>query len=834
MIENPVEPARCIVVGIGASAGGLKALESFFAVLPAKTGKAYVVVMHLSPDHPSHVAELLHRVTEVPVVQIESEMVVVADHVYVIPPGKCLKLEGMSLILEEQPVLRGARLSIDPFFESLARSVGKRAVGIIFSGSGRDGSEGLRAIKDNGGLTIVQTPDSAEFRDMPINAISTCTPDFILDPDKMLCALLSRGPDGLAGVEDIEDEKPSHFEKAILEQVLRRTGRDFSMYKMSTIGRRIQRRLAFLGVTSHQVYLELLENNPAEARALVADFLIGVTTFFRDVECFQALEQLLRNEITKKLVAGVPVRIWVPGCSTGEEAYSIAMLCKETLSSNPRHAQIQIFATDLDANAIKVGRTAVYSHSIAETVSASRCDEFFVRTDDGYQVKREIREMVVFAVHDIVKDPPYLNLDLISCRNLFIYLESELQKKLLPVFHRCLNKEGILFLGHSEGVGIASSLFSIIDNEARLFRRKDQPDANSKFVTFYGFAKKSPVDSAISQAAGMERNEQQELAYIKTIAETVLPPSMLVRGNGDIVFIQKRAEIFLSPKRGNLNINLLNDAHLKLRRDLGACLKKACNTRIEAVQSNVRVEIAGKQRTLTLRVKPVPGLALEDRLYVVTFVNARKSSATRVPSVKGKTIKGLALELAETKKVLQQTIDELEKSYEEHQEVSEQSQSSSEEMQSTNEELETTKEEFQSLNEELTTVNAELQLRIDEFTSTENDLTNLLASVDLGIIFLDLELRIRRFTPKMTKIIRIINIDVGRHITDIVSNVGDLNIAESVHEVLETLTRKEVEVKDKSGAWFLMRIVPYRTLTNMIDGVVISFADISTQKAEQN
>jgi two-component system CheB/CheR fusion protein len=837
------------IVGIGASAGGLAAFEAFFSGMPADTdpGMAFVLVQHLAPDHKSILTDLIRRYTRMQVFEVEDGMEINPNCAYIIPPNRDMAFLNGTLQLLEPSAPRGQRLPIDFFFRSLAHDQRERAICIVLSGTGSDGTLGVRAIKGEGGMVMAQNPDSTEYDGMPRSAIATGLVDYELPPAEMPAQLISYVAHAFGNPlrpASAPAPKAENALKKIFILLRAQTGHNFSQYKPSTINRRIERRMAVHQIETLDGYVKYLQQIPAEVEVLFRDLLIGVTSFFRDPEAFKALEE----QAIPKLFAGKPaggvVRVWSTGCSTGEEAYSIAILLQERLEALKQSYKVQIFATDIDSQAIVTGRAGLYPASIAADISPERLARFFVAESDGgaYRIHKSIRDILVFSEQDVIKDPPFSKLDLISCRNLLIYMSGDLQKKLIPLFHYALNPGGMLFLGTSETVGEFGDLFSALDRKSKLYQRKQDFHSAQRAAMGMLFppimAKEEAVPRAAGKAAGLKKLPLRELTE-QVILQQVAPAGALVNGHGDILYLHGRTGMYLEPAPGEAGVNnILKMAREGLQRDLTTALHKAAGTKEIVRCPGLRVKTNGDQTAVNLTVRPVapgPATALEAPLYLVILEEAPPldlvSSDQSSDADADARIESLKQELRTKDEYLQTTNEELETSNEELKSSNEEMQSINEEMQSTNEELETSKEELQSVNEELATVNAELQTKVSDLTRANNDMNNLLAGTGIGTVFVDHRLRILRFTPTATRIINLIHSDVGRPVGHIVSNlVGYDRLLEDVQAVLDSLIPKEVEVQIQAGAWYIMRILPYRTLANVIEGAVITFVDITEMK----
>ena len=846
--EGPAFP----IVGIGASAGGLGAFEAFFSAMPSDNdpGMAFVLVQHLAPDHKSLLSDFVQRYTKMRVFEVEDGMTVEPNCVYIIPPNRDMAFLNGTLQLLEPSAPRGARLAIDFFFRSLAQDLNERAIGIILSGTGSDGTLGVRAIKGEGGMIMAQNPESTEYDGMPRSAIATGLVDYILPPAEMPAQLIAYVAQafGKLPLPAAPAAPPAESTMKKVFVLLRvETGHDFSQYKQNTIARRIERRMAVHQVERLEEYVRLLQQDSAEVRALFRDLLIGVTNFFRDPAAFTALGE----QAIPKLFAGKPqestIRIWVAGCSTGEEAYSIAILLQEHLQAVKQSFKIQVFATDIDRQAIDQARTGVYPASIAADVSPERLAQFFTQEPDGtaYRIQKTIRDMLIFSEQDVIKDPPFSRVDLISCRNLLIYMGVELQKKLIPLFHYALSPGGILFLGTSETVGEYAHLFGTLDRHAKLFYRKeDIPGADRPAVgSLVLQPSEDGVRRAHATASGLGKSPHRELVERKLL-EQYAPATVLVDERGEILYIHGQTGKYLEPAPGEAGMNIVNMAREGLRRALAAVLQKVM-VRKEAIrESSLQVKTNGDFTTIHLTVQPLATGNAAAKLFLVVFEDvppaepgrpvdaaAAAEGANVPPSEQDARIAALRQELRAKEERLQSTNEELETTNEELKSSNEEMQSVNEELRSTNEELETAKEELQSVNEELATVNSELQQKVADLSRANNDMNNLMAGTGIGTIFVDHRLRILRFTPAVTQVINLILTDVGRPVSHIVSNlVGYDRLAEDVQTVLNDLIPKEVQVQTKAGALYELRIRPYRTLENVIEGAVITFLEITRKK----
>lgn len=849
------------IVGIGASAGGLGAFEAFFSGMPADTdpGMAFVLVQHLAPDHKSMLTDLIKRYTRMQVYEVEDGMVVKPNCTYIIPPNRDMAFLNGTLQLMEPTSPRGQRTPIDYFFRTLAQDRHEQAICIILSGTGSDGTLGLRAVKGEGGMVMAQNPASTEYDGMPRSAIDTGLVDYELPPAEMPAQLIAYVAHAFGNPPRPATPPTMKAESALKKifVILRaQTGHDFSQYKSSTVNRRIERRMAVHQVGTLEDYIKYLQQTPAEVDLLFRDLLIGVTSFFRDAQAFKALDETVLPKLFADKPVGSVIRVWSPGCSTGEEAYSIAILLQERISALKQSYQVQIFGTDIDSQAIVTARAGLYPASIAADISPERLARFFVAESNGgtYRIHKTIRDILVFSEQDVIKDPPFSKLDLISCRNLLIYMGGELQKKLIPLFHYALNPGGYLFLGTSETVGEYGDLFTTLDRKAKLYHRKDdfhsaRHGARSRFLP-----PMTTLDPTLPRLPGRKPfSEKLPLRALteQTLLQQFAPAGALVNGQGDIFYLHGRTGTFLEPAPGEAGVNnILKMARDGLRRQLSVDLLRTVATKEIVRTEGLRVKTNGDFTTVNLTIRPVTvgsGVSPDATLYLVTLEPApqiareqappaAETAETLGPDADAATrIAALKQELQAKEEFLRTSNEELETSNEELKSSNEELQSMNEELQSTNEELETSKEELQSVNEELATVNAELQNKVADLSQANNDMNNLLAGTGIGTVFVDFELRIRRFTPAATQIINLIASDVGRPVGHIVSNlVGYDCLVEDVQNVLDTLVSKEAEVQTKLGKWYTLRIQPYRTLDNVIEGAVVTFADITEVKRTQN
>jgi len=839
----PVTTPSFPIVGIGASAGGLEAFDQFFTHMPPDTGMAFVLIQHLDPKHKSILSELVRRYTRMPVREVEDGMSVEPNSVYVIPPNRNMAILHRKLHLLEQSDISGLRTPIDFFFRSLAEDLKDKAICIVLSGTGTEGAMGLRAVKGEGGMAMAQDAESAKYDGMPRSAIGTGLVDYILPPEKMadqLIRYVRHATGDVSAITTDAADKDGGLLQKIFILIRSQTGHDFSYYKQNTILRRIERRMAVNQISGLPAYVRYMQDDPREAVILFKELLIGVTNFFRDKEAFEALRNKVIPRLFENRSPDNPLRIWVPGCSTGEEAYSIAILCQDFMGTEGKNLSVQMFATDIDNAAIESARLGLYPNSIAADVPPDYLARFFARENGSFRMKKEIRDKVVFALQNVITDPPFSKIDLISCRNLLIYLGPELQKRVLPLFHYSLKKEGFLFLGTSETIGEFSDYFSIVDRKGKLFKRKETNLVRGDLLDFHApTTTDRRVDAQVLRHVGPMRATNYREVAERIIRESYGPTGVIINEKSEVLYIHGRAGKYLEPPSGEFTGDLLAMAREGLRLELATAIRKVSVLKTEIRTPHIRVKTNGEDQLINLVIKPISQPpSLEGTLLVIFEDLPSEDKAGLQPTTDESIdtepfprIQQLEQELRSTKEYLQTTIEELETANEELKSTNEELQSSNEELQSTNEELETSKEELQSINEELTTVNSELQQKIDQLSKTSSDLNNLLSSTQIGTIFLDMGLNIQRFTPTMSDIINLIPTDVGRPISHIVTKMGYQGLVEDAKGVLKTLVPREMEIQTEDDRWFLMRILPYRTIENMIDGVVITFVD-TTQRRE--
>ncbi len=830
------------IVCIGASAGGLGALEKFFTRMPPDSGMAFVVVTHLDPTHESLLTELLTKYTRMKCPKVEEDMVIEPNCVYVIPPNRTLKIQDGSLHLNKPVEPRGMRHPIDLFLRSLALDQAEHAVCVILSGTGTDGTIGLRVVKEEGGLVVVQEEVSAQYPGMPGSAIRTGLVDLILSVEEIPAKLvefskhsvaLNRSAKPLASQQGICDLLPKIF-----KELRNRTGQDFSAYKKNTVIRRIERRMAFQGIDQGSDYCHHLHESPAEAEALFRDLLIGVTSFFRDPKAFDALSRQVLTGLVESKQANEPIRVWVAGCGTGEEAYSIAILLQEHLAASNQNHPVQIFATDLDRTSIDTARAGIYPDSISADVSTERLRQFFKKLDNSYQVSSQIRETVIFAPHNLIQDPPFFKLDLICCRNLLIYIKAELQKKVLPLFCYALQPDGFLFLGASETIGVAEDLFIPVEQKWKIFQRRSIISPNRAHFPL-NFPSGTTAERNQTGGPPAKRVNVGGIAD-RTLLDKYSPPCVVVNEKYEVVHFSTRTSKYLEPPVGEPNLNILRMAREELRAPLRVIVHKAFSEKKRTVSRGLKIRDGDVEQVLNLIVEPlkeppfVSGLAMvvleEVGTHLVQEPSLAKAAGETAEESQDLLVRQLEDELRRTSEQLRVTIEESESANEELKASNEELMSMNEELQSTNEELETSKEELSALNEELMSVNSEYQNKLLEVEEANSDLLNLVNSTQIATLFLDNQLRVRNFTPATSEIFHLIQSDIGRPLHHLTSKVETQNLTEDAQKVMETLEGVEREIAGHGHQWYIMRIHPYRTVKDVIDGVVLTFVDITDRK----
>ncbi|MBI5296700.1 MAG: PAS domain S-box protein [Chloroflexi bacterium] len=820
------------VVGVGASAGGLDALEKFFSGAPSDSGLAYIVIQHLSPDYKSLMADLLAKRTEMPVRVAEDGVLVEPNHVYLIPPKQSLTIFHRKLYLTNRESGQ-LYLPIDIFFQSLAEDLEERSIGVILSGTGSDGTRGIRAIKEKGGLVIVQDEQSAKFDGMPRSAIATNLVDYILQPENMAREMLNyiqhpclvSDPASKHLIAQDDDSLSKIF--ALLRSS---SGVDFTHYKQTTMIRRIERRMGIKQIERLSDYLHFLYQTPSELTTLFREFLIGVTRFFRDPEAFEEIKREVIPSIFAGKSRGEAIRIWVAGCSTGEEAYSLAILLTEFMETTGRHMDVKVFATDLDKNALEFAGKGLYPESIAADVSPEHLQNYFVKSGECYAVTRRVREMVIFAQQNIISDPPFSKVDLISCRNVLIYLQPILQKKVISAFQFGLNPDGFLFLGTSETVGDSDNFFLSRNTKWKTYQYKGgfRPTLEDSHL------KRPPLtlQPSLGRRSTITHEDWRTIDGIQRgVIEAFLPPTVVVDENLNLVYIAGDMDAYLKvPSGGLFTANILKQARAGLSIPLSTAIHKVFKDQEEITYRNIRLEGAGSISLVDLKAKPFLETASRQKMALIQFAPvspaAEEHTATQsydVNSSAQQRIQDLEHELQYTRESLQATVEELETSNEELQ-------ATNEELFAANEELQSTNEELHSVNEELITVNAEYHAKIQELSMLNQDINNLLSSTDVGTLFLDRDLRIRLFTPVVQHEIHVLEQDIGRPIGHVTHNILNCDLVHESQLVLKTLASREMEAQNNRGRWYQMKFLPYYTLQHQVGGVVVTLSDITEFK----
>ena len=869
MTSSPTSPAShqpaavVHIVGIGASAGGLEAFEQFFARVPANAGLAYIVVQHLDPTQKAMLAELLQRVTPLSVCEAGEQMRVEADHVYVIPPNAELSLAQGVLHLTPPTEPRGMRLPVNVLFSSLARDQGASAVGVVLSGMGSDGTLGLQALKAVGGLTVVQEPSSAQFDSMPRSAIAAGFADIVALPADMperilACAAWNGrapprsgepGPDPAAtgaptyaptgaptgAPTDAPVESPADTIQGIFSLLRHRTRHDFSLYKPSTLNRRIERRMAIHGLAVLAEYVQFLRRNPQEIDLLFKELLIGVTSFFRDAAVWQYLLDAALPALLARRGSETRFRAWVAGCSTGEEAYTLAIVFSEALRRLPGHhdCSLQIFASDLSPDAIATARAGRYPATIGASMPPEVVARYFTPQGGELVVGKPIRDRVLFAQHDVVLDPPFTRLDILSCRNLLIYFDATLQRRLLPLFHYSLRPGGLLLLGSSETVGSFGKMFETVESKLRLYMRRQTPAAAGPELLLKSFppllklTKETPVPSSPNAA---HDGDSLQAAADHVLLQVHAPPAVVVNAAGDIVYISGRTGKYLEPAAGKANWNFHAMVRESLREPIASALAQAA-AKNEAVQVHgLQLVGVGSTQRVDVAVQPLQEPAALQGMVMIVFRDVAAPVSSRRRKGASAVQVTHAAELQQFRDEIQSLREENRASTEELQSANEELQSTNEELQSANEELSTSKEEMQSMNEELQTVNVEMQSKLDDLTLAQSDLKNLLNSTEIAMLFLDQNLNVRRFTDRAAKIISLRDSDIGRPLSDLTTSLQYPTLNDDAHETLRTLVFSEKQIQSADQRWFSVRIMPYRRLDNLIDGAVITFVDITATR----
>jgi len=838
------------IVGIGASAGGLEAVTALLRELPTNTGMAFVLVQHLAPTHESMLTELLARETSMQVKEIKDGMLVEANHFYVIPPNTNLGILHGALHLMPRGDEKGQHLPIDFFLRSLAQEQSSRAIGVILSGSASDGVLGLMEIKAEGGITFAQDEATAAHTSMPHSAVVAGCVDFVLPPKKIAHELDRIGQHpylkhAIVKIEHTLPEEEDNLRKIFL-LLRQKSGNDFTYYKQSTILRRIKRRILLHKLERLEDYVRYLQGNPAEVEALFRDLLINVTSFFRDPEVFEGLQKIVFPAIVKNRPEGLPIRIWVAGCSTGEEVYSIAIALFEYLGDMAANTAIQFFATDLDVQAVDKARSGIYPDTISEAVSARRLQRFFSKVEKGYQISKHIRDVCIFAQQNVFKDPPFSRLDLISCRNLLIYLTPVLQKKIMPIFNYALNDKGFLLLGTSETIGRHADLFRLADKKIKLYEKKSLPGAlHFNLADFTINSEGKSYDNTVpaesfSTLSNLDIQREADRIVLKKFA----PCGVVINKDLDVLQFRGHTGAFLEPAAGEASLNLLKMARNGLQVELRNIIQQAMDKNISVRKDELQLRIDGELKNISIEVNHIKAPDHQSHYFLVLFQEnmsipipkpAKKTASTKADiSEESVEIQRLQQEINATQEYMHTVIEQQEVANEELTSANEEIQASNEELQSTNEELETAKEELQSSNEELATVNDELASRNDELEQLSNDLSNLITGLSIPIVMVNDSLQIRRFSLAAEKLLNLIAADQGRPISHIKANIVVPELEQVLLRVIDSVKDEEIEVQDQQGYWYKVQVRPYKTLDNKISGALIAFIDINEMKRSLN
>jgi two-component system CheB/CheR fusion protein len=836
------------IVGIGASAGGLEAFSELLSNLPEKTGMAFVLVQHLDPKHGSSLQEILSRTAKIPVTEVTQGVVVQPDHAYVIPANTNLTIYNGMLRLGSRALARGQHMPIDNFFRSLAENAGQQAIGVILSGTASDGTEGCRAVKAAGGITFAQDEESAKFSDMPRNAVNSGSIDFVMPPKNIARELAGISQHPYVArvlppeVEALEGMVGSDL-NALFGLLRESSGVDFSNYKHSTLQRRIRRRMVVHKIEKLRDYLRFIGRKPEELDELYRDLLIHVTGFFREAEAFVALRKHVYPKLFEGRKPDSPIRIWVAGCSTGEEAYSIAITLLEYMWVHSRNisqaaTSIQIFATDISDTSLDRARTGVYTEAAVADMSAERLKRFFVRLDGGFQINKSIRDMCIFAKQNVVKDPPFSNLDLVSCRNLLIYLGPILQRRVIPALHYALKPSGFLMLGSSENLGGFSDHFALVAKKDKIYQKRK---ATTRLTTYFAGADYLPgraPDMRTSRSAPAAFTIEREVEHM--LVSRFIPASIVVNDQLEIVQFHGKTGAYLEPPAGQPSFSLAKMAREGLLIDLRTALDTAKKTNAVVRRQGLQIQSEAGMRTVNLEVLPLRGPSAEERFYVVVFQDELRQPVVLEAGGTDKKVKParatphktelLKREVEHLRKQLRVVIQEHETTAEEFKAAHEEVLSANEELQSTNEELETAKEELQSTNEELTTLNEEMQNRNTELGSSNNDLLNLLGHVDIPVVMVSNDLRIRRFTPPAQKLLNLLPGDIGRRLGEIRPNLDVEDLESLAREAIRHADSQERQVRTSQGEWQVLHVRPYRTWDNRIEGAVITLQDVDALK----
>jgi two-component system, chemotaxis family, CheB/CheR fusion protein len=842
------------VVGIGASAGGLEAFSALLANLPDTTGMAFVFLQHLDPSHHSALEEILSRTTKIPVTQVSEGTEVQRNHIYIIPPNSDMVIRDGILRLSARALTHGQHRPIDSFLISLAEDCGDRAIGVILSGTASDGTSGCLAIKAVGGITLAQDEATAKYTSMPRSAVESGCVDFVLSPKAIAeeLARIEKHP-YIARVPTRPDEllgpASPHDIHQLFTMLREAKGVDFTHYKQTTLQRRIKRRMVLNHAEHLEDYVRFVRHNPKELDELYRDVLIHVTGFFRDPGAFDALQKEVFPSLVKnRKPHDWPIRVWIPGCSTGEEAYSMAMALLEYMGPNnanvsaaPNSRAVQIFATDISDAALDRARAGIYQDSLVADISPARLKRFFMRVDKGYQIIQSVREICIFAKQNIAKDPPFSGLDLVSCRNLLIYLGPELQKRVIPTMHYALRPGAYLMLGGAESLGVFADFFTLIDKKFKIYQKKV---AGARLVTYftgvdYSLRRRADASSPKTPSAALSIEKEVE----RELVNRFVPASIVVSSEMEIVQFRGKTGAYLEPATGHPTFSLSKMAREGLLIDLRAALHTAKKENVTVRKEGVSIQSHEGPRLINFEVIPIQSEATQERFYVVVFQDVPVLPAGKIAAIPsgaksaGKDLsvarqnERLAREIRQLRGQLQSLIEEHETTSEEFKTANEEVLSSNEELQSTNEEMETAKEELQSANEELTTVNDELRSRDAEISQVNNDLINLLASIDIAVIMIGSDLTIRRFTPKAQKFLGLIPGDVGRPLANINPSIEIADLQSMVLQVMADFHTLERELTDRRGIHYQFKILPYRTMDHKIDGAVITIVDIAPEKA---
>jgi len=846
VVPHAPSPARAPgfpIVGIGASAGGLEAALKLFEPIPHDVGIAFVLVQHLDPDHASQLTALLARATTLPVHEVSDELPVAPNQIYVIPPQADLTIAQGVLHLQQRADRHGSHMPVDAFLRALAEDQGERAVGVILSGTGSDGTQGLRAIKAAGGITVAQEPASAKYDGMPRSAIAAGVVDLVLLPQDIVRELVrisqnpARPP---APILPADEALPAGADdlNTIFFLLRSASGIDFSGYKPATITRRLKRRMALHKIEKLASYIRYLQSTPTELDALYQDLLIDVTQFFRDPEVFAALKEVVFPRLAQSTSPETPIRVWVPGCASGEEAYSIAICLVEFFGERTSSPPFQLFATDINEAALVKARAGVYPDTIAQDVSPERLRRFFTRTETGYRVSKPIRDLCLFARQDVTRDPPFSRLDLLSCRNLLIYLNAALHKRLIALFHFALKPNGLLVLGTSETIGAAGDLFSLADRKHKIYARKSTP-VRPQFDNSPGLLGDDRADQR--RASGIPAGEIDPQRDIdRMLLARYVPPAVVVNDALQIVQFRGSTGAYLDPLPGAASLDVLRMAHRDLLVDLRTAIRTARKDNVAVHTAGIQHRVQGQLLATNIDVIPMRHAPAGERYFIVVFADATaptpaapaadSTAAAGGQEPEQEQLHALQQELTITREHLQSIIEEHDATTEELRAANEEIQSSNEELQSTNEELETAKEELQSTNEEITTVNEELHNRNQELSQINNDLINLLGVVNIPILMVGNDLRIRRFTPMAEHVLSLLPSDIGRPLSDLRPKIDLPDLDRLIAEVIDTLTPYEREVQDHDGHWYALRVRPYRTIEHRIEGAVVVLVDVSDLK----